>query len=255
MTRKQDAEVSTARRFGYTPAAWKKARTKFNAGMRRVFTPEFFERVKSSISPATGEVFTPEFRKRIEKQIIPTMHDRADRAAYAHRLLTGIDPKDEGTFSKFAESVYGYLRLRGMTWEEIDGLTTEEMTRIVEDDAKKRIGMNDPAPSAASSPRLVVHANGTVLFDGTTYRFKSERFSEVLAEIARGGGGYVTTERIKERSKAAGRPIGDPYSAIKRGEEEHPELVGAIIEKTGKGYALKVDPSAVRVDAGPTPHR
>jgi len=235
MKNMQDAEAATARRFGYTPAAWKKARTKFNARMR--------------------EIFSPEFRERIEKKIAPAMQDRADRAAYAHRLLTEIEPKDEGAFSKFAESVYGYLRLRGMTAEEIEGLTTEEMTRIVEDDARKKIGMVHTAPVAASSLRLVIHANGTVLFDGTTYRFKSERFSEVLAEIARGGGGYVTTGTIKDRAKSAGRLIGDPYSAIERGAKEHPELVDAIIERSSKGYALKVDPSAVRVDDGPTPHR
>lgn len=232
MKNMQDAEAATARRFGYTPAAWKKARTKFNARMR--------------------EVFTPEFRDNVEKVVGPTMQDRADRAAYAHKLNTGIEPKDEGTFSKFAESVYGYLRLRGMTAEEIDGLTTEEMTRIVEDDARKRIGKVDPAPVAASSPRLVVHANGTVLFDGTTHRFNSEAFTVVLAEIVKGGGACVPIEAIKERTQASGRRIGDPYRAIKRGEKEHPELVDAIIEKTTKGYALKVDPSAARVDTSPT---
>jgi hypothetical protein len=235
MTRKQDAEVSTARRFGYTPAAWKKARAKFNARM--------------------GAVFSPEFRERIEREIAPVMQDRAERAAYAHKLLSGIESAGGGSFETFSESVYGYLRLRGMTWDEIDGLSTETMTKILEEDARKKVGMTAPAPSEATTPRLVIHANGTVLFDGTTYRFKSGRFTEVLAEIVRGGGGYVTIDKIKERAKAAGRPIGDPYSAIKRGEEEHPELVGAMIEKTAKGYALKVDPSAVRVDAGPTRHR
>jgi hypothetical protein len=235
MKHTQDAEAATARRFGYTPAAWKKAWTEFNARMR--------------------EVFTPEFREYVEKVVGPTMQDRADRAAYAHKLVTGIEPKDEGAFSKFVESVYGYLQLRGMTPDEIDGLSTEEMTRIVEDDARKKIGMVGPAPVAASSPRLVIHTNGAVLFDGATYRFKSGRFTEVLAEIARAGGGYITTATIKARTKSAGRPIGDPYGAIERGAEEHPELVDAIIERSSKGYALKVDPSAVRVDDGPTPHR
>jgi hypothetical protein len=234
-TRREDPELAIARRFGYTPATWRKARAEFNERMRQVCNPEF--------------------REKVERVFAPMMQDRADRAAYAHKLITGVEPESEGAFSKFAESVYGYLRLRGMTPDEIDALSTEDMTRIVEDDAKKRIGIVESAPAPAASPRLVVHANGTVLFDGTTYRFKSERFTEVLAEIARGGGGYVTIAQIQERAKKACRPIGDPYGAIKRGEEEHPELVRAIIEKTRKGYALKVNPSAVRVDNGPTMHR
>ncbi|MGE3107317.1 MAG: hypothetical protein AB7G11_13965 [Phycisphaerales bacterium] len=239
MTRKQDAEVATARRFGYTLSAWKKARAKFNARMRRIFTPEFRERIKEEIAPA--------------------MRDRAERAAYAHRLLTGIEPKDAGTFSKFAESVYGYLRLRGMMPDEIDRLTPEEMTRLVEEDARKRIKMTSLDQSRAESPPLVIHENGTVVFDGTTYRFKSGRFHEVLTEIARGGGGYVTSEQIRERTKKAGRPIGDPYSAIERGAKEHPRLVDAIIERSPKGYAVKVEVHVEadrrRTDETPTPRR